>query len=93
LSKANAKLKLSKPSEAKDVANPFGKSYAQTLRTRFKLLSLVIIYSRLSRRPAEYQQNPPCKRTKKWTDFITNRHFRASSLVARDSFGLWVTIR
>jgi hypothetical protein len=65
LPRADAKLRLSKPSEAKDVANPFGKSYAQTLRAGLELRPPVIFRRRFGGRLAEYQQYPTRKRTKK----------------------------
>jgi len=53
------------PSKPKDLTNPFGKSYPQTLRAGFELHSIQIVCGGLGRGLAEYCQQSSRKQAEK----------------------------
>jgi hypothetical protein len=53
------------PSKPKDLTNPFGKSYPQTLRAGLELHSIQIVCRGLGRGPAEYCQQAGRKQAEK----------------------------
>jgi len=53
------------PSKPKDLTNPFGKSYPQTLRAGFEIHSIQILCGWLGRGLAEYCQQASRKQAEK----------------------------